>query len=130
MKNEWRLTMILKSDRIAELLENKAGADDRLLITPQPDVDVLRRDGAASIDLRLGTWFVSLRQSRSPMLALSREESLSQESTDSDTQHHGRITRSQYVPFGNSYILHPGQFVLGATMEWIRLPSKLAGYVV
>jgi dCTP deaminase len=28
------------------------------------------------------------------------------------------------------YVLHPGHFVLGATMEWIRFPAKLSGYVV
>ncbi len=35
-----------------------------------------------------------------------------------------------YVPFGREYVLHPGHFVLGATLEWIRLPRNLAGYVV
>ncbi|MCA9052009.1 MAG: dCTP deaminase, partial [Planctomycetaceae bacterium] len=28
------------------------------------------------------------------------------------------------------FILHPRQFVLAVTLEWIRLPSNLAGYVV
>jgi dCTP deaminase len=40
------------------------------------------------------------------------------------------LLKSQYVPFGSRFILHPQSFVLGATLEWIRLPSNLAGYVV
>lgn len=113
--------MILKSDRIAEHLENSTQSDDPLVITPQPDLKELRESGSASIDLRLGTWFVTLRQSRASMLAMTHEEELSDR---------GRLTRTQYVPFGERYFLHPGQFVLGGTMEWIRLPRNLAGYVV
>jgi dCTP deaminase len=26
-------------------------------------------------------------------------------------------------------VLHPGKFVLGITLEWLRLPGDLAGYV-
>src|SRR3546814_3010458 len=27
------------------------------------------------------------------------------------------------------YVLHPGRFVLGVTLEWLRLPASLSGYV-
>ena len=112
--------MILKADRIAERLENLGGSKDPLVITPQPDIEKIRNSGSASIDLRLGTWFVTLRHNRAAMLAMSE---------DDDPQDRGRLSRTQYVPFGQQYFLHPGQFVLGATMEWIRLPRDLAGYV-
>jgi dCTP deaminase len=35
-----------------------------------------------------------------------------------------------YVPFGERFVLHPGNFVLAVTLEWLRLPADLAGYVV
>jgi dCTP deaminase len=30
---------------------------------------------------------------------------------------------------GKPFILHPNEFVLAATLEWIRMPKRLAGYV-
>lgn len=54
--------MILKANQIGDLLENRSGTSDPLLITPQPSLTDLRQSGAASVDLRLGTWFLTLRQ--------------------------------------------------------------------
>jgi dCTP deaminase len=34
------------------------------------------------------------------------------------------------VPFGETFVLHPGRFVLGSTVEWIKLPNNYAAYVV
>lgn len=34
------------------------------------------------------------------------------------------------MPFGESYFLHPRAFVLATTLEWIRLPSDIAAYVI
>ena len=39
------------------------------------------------------------------------------------------LTRMHYVRFGDKFVLHPHSFVLGITMEWIRLPKDKAGYV-
>ena len=53
--------MILKADEIAELLSARPEKKiDRLIIRPQPSIDDLTESGAASIDLRLGTWFLTL----------------------------------------------------------------------
>jgi dCTP deaminase len=41
-----------------------------------------------------------------------------------------RLTSKYYVPFTRKYILHPRTFVLGITMEWIRIPGDCAAYVV
>jgi len=114
--------MTLKADRIAERMANPTKSSDPLVITPQPDLEELRNSGSGSIDLRLGTWFVSLRQSRSALLDVSGQ--------DGDSPGESRLTKRYYVPFGKDFILHPGYFVLGVTMEWIRLPKNLAGYVV
>jgi dCTP deaminase len=40
-----------------------------------------------------------------------------------------KATRDVYIPFGEQYILHPRNFVLGVTLEWLRLSADLAGYV-
>ena len=113
--------MILKCDRIADLLEDRSESNDPLVITPRPDLKELRNKGSGSVDLRLGTWFITLRQSRAAVMPLSDEEKRVDQ---------GRLTRPQYVRFGTKYVLHPRHFVLGATMEWIRFPAKLSGYVV
>ena len=34
-----------------------------------------------------------------------------------------------FVPDGKDFIIHPGDFVLGATLEFVALPSDLMGFV-
>lgn len=114
--------MMLKSDKIAALIENSTQNPDPLRILPTPDLESLRKDGAASIDLRLGTWFLTLRQSRFPCLNVK--------DGSGDSPGENRLVRRYYIPFGGQFILHPRNFVLGATLEWIRLPRDLGGYVV
>jgi dCTP deaminase len=115
--------MILKSDQIANLLRSSpAKQRDRLIIRPQPDLNELEKNGAASIDLRLGTWFISLRHTRFPALNLD---------DDPDTAaNNAKLAKSHFVPFGTEFVLQPHGFVLGVTLEWVRLPANLAGYVV
>ncbi|MGO8744835.1 MAG: dCTP deaminase [Thermoguttaceae bacterium] len=112
---------MLKADRIADLLA-RHDSSDPLVITPHLPIEQIRKSGTASVDLRLGTWFLTLRQSRFPVLPMS----------DAGGAFPGenRLTKRHYVPFGSPFILHPRSFVLGATLEWIRLPKHIAGYVV
>jgi len=113
--------MILKADRIAHLLESGEPAVDPLVITPRPNLDKFKRSGAASIDLRLGCWFALLKHARAPMLDVGPTvaEKLTAEA----------LTKLHYVRFGDKFVLHPRDFVLGSTLEWLRLPKNLAGYV-
>ncbi len=112
--------MMLKADMIAALLlrGREKEAKDPLVIAPCPDLKQLSSSGSASIDLRLGTWFVTLRRGRMSHLQIG------------DSMSQSQLTREQYVPFGNAYYLHPRSFVLAGTLEWIRLPSDLAGYII
>ena len=116
--------MILKTDQIAELLQSEAEEDkkDPLVITPEPPLEDLKNSGAASIDLRLGTWFLAMRESRMSVLNVARPEA--------DKLSESHLTRKHYVPFGDDFILHPQRFVLGVTLEWLRMPRNLAGYLV
>ncbi len=109
---------MLKAERIAALLEEDPANENALVIVPKPDLSSPSRRGAASVDLRLGTWFTTLKPAHIDALTIDRQGPEPQ------------LTRSHYVPFGGVYYLHPRNFVLGVTLEWLRLPSNLAGYVI
>jgi dCTP deaminase len=114
--------MILRADKIAQQLENPDNPNDPLAFRPEPDLAVMRKSGAASIDLRLGCWFQVYRPSRfSHLDVYDRNVRPPNES---------QLTKHHYVAFGRPFILHPRMFVLAVTLEWIRLPSNMAGYVV
>jgi dCTP deaminase len=112
--------VILRASHIATLLRDGRlpGTVDPLVITPTPNLETDQRRGAASVDLRLGTWFVSLRQARMTHLSVDKPGAPAQ------------LTKNHYVPYGEGYILHPGGFVLGATIEWLRMTQGLAAYVI
>lgn len=74
----------------------------------------------ASIDLRLGRWFHVLHQSKLPQIDLSTSDSGNLELSGG---------KYSYVPFGQKFVVHPGRFVLAATLEWIRLPRNIGGYI-
>lgn len=114
--------MMLKADQIARELENPTNSEDPLVITPQPDIETLRRSGAASIDIRLGCWFLACRPSRAGLLDVYGKQS--------DAPNEAKLTKPYYVPFGQGFILHPRAFVLAITLEWIRLPANLGAYVI
>ena len=114
--------MILKADQIVRELENPVRASDPLIITPGPDLDHLRKSGAASIDIRLGCWFLAFRSSSAVLFDVYDKSA--------DTPNEAKLTKSHYVPFGDGFILHPKEFVLAVTLEWIRLPADRAAYVI
>lgn len=111
--------MILKAEDVAERLEKGLAEDgDPLVISPHSDIKTIRESGSASIDLRLGTWFVKLRQARIGFFKVGQDLSEAQ------------MAETHYVPFGDKYLLHPRSFVLGITLEWLRLPKDLSAYVI
>jgi dCTP deaminase len=113
--------VILKTDYITDLLE-APDEKDPLIISPRPDTNELRKSGSASLNLRLGCWFVTLQRTRASLLAVTDPTKPSASES--------RLTKKHYVPFGKEFVLHPGGFVLGVTLEWIRLTRTLAGYVI
>lgn len=103
-------------DEVIELLSSPI-ATNRLIITPLLDPDL--QIGPGSVDLRLGTEFLETsRRQRKFVDPLNQTEST--KGSDQKT----------FVPLGHEFILHPGQFVLGATLEFLRLPANLSGQVV
>ncbi|WP_171815883.1 dCTP deaminase [Candidatus Phaeomarinobacter ectocarpi] len=113
--------MIISSNDLRARFERDADDPKKICLVPGISDDNGNFDQSTGVDLRLGRWFLTLRQSRVSKLPLKQ----SYESLDK----FARSGREYFVPFGKSFILHPGRFVLGITLEWMRLPSDVAAYV-
>src|SRR6266576_3553968 len=92
-----------------------------LSVVPEPNVPEIERSGEASITLRLGRWFLALRQSSQTYFDVRIDET--------ELIAEARASKQYFVPFGQQYTLHPGRFVLASTLEWLRLPATLGGYI-
>lgn len=90
---------------------------DRLVVTPLLEQSQI---GPASIDLRLGTHFREVRR-------LERGAVGSDADVRSVQDHREELIA---VPIGRHIWLHPGHFVLGSTLEFIRMPEHLVGQVL
>jgi dCTP deaminase len=114
--------VILSSEKIRELLEHPAKEPaDRLVISPLLDADKQLKPGTASVDVRLGQRFhVPLRAKLSQLDLLSPSHQTDLLKYKDDT----------FVPIGDYFVLHPGQFVLGETLEWVHLPQELVAFVI
>ncbi len=114
--------MILSAEKIRQLLENPPDKlEDRLVISPLLDADRQLKPGTASVDVRLGQRFhIPLRAKLSQLDVLSKTHQADLQKYKDDT----------FVPIGDYFVLHPGQFVLGETLEWIHLPRNLTSFVV
>lgn len=91
--------------------------DRRLVVMPMIDK---KQVGPASVDVRLGTEFRLLRR-------------IDEAGLDPGADDQPDLERQQEhvsVPIGDSLWLHPGQFLLGATLEFLRFPNHLSGYVI
>jgi len=115
---------MLNVEEIASLLET--GGNQGLTVVPAPHIPTLLARGATSVDLRLGRWFRSFKQTRVANVSLAPPES---DSSGAPGRERVSRSRQHFVPFGETFVLHPGRFVLGATLEWLRLPKSLSGYV-
>jgi dCTP deaminase len=108
---------LLQHEALCEALDEDT-LEKRLILMPLLDRE--QQVGPASIDVRLGTQFRIPRRiggsginpggSIEPALAHSQQ--------------------SETIAIGEPLWLHPGQFVLGATLEYLRFPAHLGGYVL
>lgn len=102
--------MILSDRDIKERLE----VGD-LAIEPLTDPELQIQP--ASVDLRLDNEFVVYKLSHVPVIDPRDPETVS------------RYTQRVTIPDGESFTLHPGEFVLGSTTEWVRIPHDLVARV-
>ncbi len=83
--------------------------EGRIVIDPLNEQDIQ----PASVDVRLGTNFRVFRDSTSAFIDPAN--------LDED------ITESIDVEMGGTFVLHPGQFALGTTLERIAIPDDILG---
>lgn len=96
--------MILSDRSIREFLAAK-----RITIEPL-SADCIQ---PSSIDLHLSTDFLVFRNSRRPFIDVREPQ--------------GDLTDLIQIPSTESFILHPGEFVLGSTTEIVGIPNDLVG---
>jgi dCTP deaminase len=113
--------MQLKRDVLKKALEGKDRfQNDAFRIIPLLTEMRADKDGNASIDLRLGRWFLTLHSTGLPQLTFAERRK--------EEEH--RYAQKHFVRFDGEFYLHPGRFLLGATLEWIRMPHQCCGAIV
>lgn len=113
--------MVLKRSVLKKALNGISEfSDDRLFVVPM--MSRIKKDdiGNASLDLRLGRWFLTLQQSSRTILDFFEISEMSDD----------YLARKDFIRFDNHFVLHPSRFVLGSTLEWIRMPTSCAGSIV
>lgn len=95
-------------------------AEHGLVVTPLVSSKQIQ---SGSIDIRLGNEFIITKKTRFDSL----DPSIGKEKVDSLIK---QYQEKVYVELGNRLILHPNQFVLGSTLEHVKLPYDLLAYVI
>lgn len=91
---------------------------ERIVITPL--MNTKKQIGSSSIDLRLSTEFKLVRIIKQTHFDLSvSKEQIKEQIRD--------YTQEIHVELMQPFILHPGEFALGSTLEYIILPNDIAG---
>jgi dCTP deaminase len=109
------VTVLNHEDLRAAMFERDTS--NALVLTPLLDEAQITE---ATVDLRLGTEFLVLRRTLESGL-----DPRTQTQAQLDALH-DRIV----VPIGESLWLHPGHFLLAATLEYLRVPDDLSAYVL
>lgn len=108
--------MILNEQQILERLVHP-DPEKRLIITPliRPE----EQFGPTSVDLRLGTDFQVLRRTNLTHMDPVKEP-------DEISRDMARHMQHVKVKPTEPFVLHPGEFALAATLEFVRIPLDLA----
>ncbi len=85
---------------------------DQLVVTPLLSK---KQIGGASIDVRLGNQFIAFKSHRFGIF-----EPFGKRSYDPRV-----IQERQIMRFGEPFVLHPGVLILGATFEYVSIPSDI-----
>jgi dCTP deaminase len=112
--------MILNELEIARRLSLPRQHRQRLIITPI--INPRKQFNPASFDVRLGIVFQVIRESRLPYLTVNPRRHLRR------LEQNLASSMDEYVLSpGEKFVLHPNEFVLGSTLEYIQLPDDIAG---
>ncbi|HXG74468.1 MAG TPA: dCTP deaminase [Candidatus Nitrosotenuis sp.] len=108
-------------NEIFERLKPTTKITEKLVITPLINPEKQIEEG--SIDLRLGTEFILVKRAKFDSLdPLNPAHKIKKKILE--------YQEKMYVGIGEKIILHPQQFVLGSTFEYVKLPVDLTGYVI
>ena len=99
--------MILSDQDIKKKIE-----DGTIKIDPMPDLK--KALGTVSLDLRLGHQFMIYQRTSSPYIDVKNPDSFS------------GLTDLVTKRTDEGFTIHPGEFVLGSTLERIEIPNDLA----
>lgn len=91
----------------------------QLVIMP-PLYDESELKKANCLDVRLGHEFILMRKAE--LSALTFQKDLNRLLR--------RFYETTYVGFNDDFVLHPGDLVLGATLEYIVLPNNIMAYII
>lgn len=108
--------MILNERQILERLLTK-DEERRIIVTPI--LDPVQQFGPSSLDVRLGPDFKVVRTSRLTHLDPLKDPAEIQGDV-------ARYTENSVIEPGEPFVLHPGEFALASTLEFIRLPYDIA----
>jgi dCTP deaminase len=111
----------------AEILKRLEEDDDtkRLVVVPILEPNEQLKPDSASIDIRLGFEIALITPTTIAAIDELRLNAKIPQPVSLEN-----LYRKHYVPFGDQIILHPHQFVLAASLEYLRLPPDLMAYVV
>lgn len=110
----------LSTDAIlARLRDTKTS--DRLIVSPLLDEKEQAKKGQAAIDVRLGFNF--------SLVLASAFGSITEFQNENKSRSFSKLYRRECCPFGSCIVIHPHQFILAQTLEYIRLPTDLMAYV-
>src|SRR5208283_766580 len=89
-----------------------------LKVKPLLDPEAQIEDGA--INLTLGTQFIVAKKSEYPLI----------NPRELDAEHVANFQEKIAYAFGQTIVLHPHQFALGVTLEFLKLPPTLSAFVL
>jgi dCTP deaminase len=88
--------------------------EQSLIIVPRPSDEYI---SGATVDLRLNNIFLVPRQATAPYFDVSNPL----EARD--------YLDTVVIPIGESFIIHPGEFTLGSTYEYLEIPDDVYGKI-
>ncbi len=124
--------MSLSRNSLLARMSREIPLERRLVIEPFLVEQNSRKVAPASVDVHLGNRFVFLRRGRSVLQDPLRLTAHAEATPGGERIRHPETADNPeaqgtevFLPFGTPLYLHPGQLVLGTTIEWFRLPSNL-----
>jgi dCTP deaminase len=102
-----------------QIMERLVAPDERCVFV-SPIIDLVDQLGPSSLDVRLGTEFVTTRSSGMTHIDLRPAAG------SAVKQALGEYSVMRQIPLSGRFVLHPGEFALGHTLEFIRLPRDIA----